>query len=119
MSEQKIWSGKVPANIATGVDTGISVSTGDVLTIRATGCINYGAEAHKLGFPDGRVKEGMVFDSTKVLKARFADSGKSYDIGSSVINWPVPEKGTLQLYVADTPNGYSDNKGNFDAEVYK
>lgn len=119
MSAQPIWSGDIPANKPKGTDTGINVSQGDELTILAQGWIKYGKEEYALAVPFGRIKTGLQTKDDKVLKARLSETGKTYHIGNGVYKWQAPESGTLQLFVADTDAGYTDNTGSFTAEVYK
>ena len=119
MTANPVWSGEVPANIPTGISTGLELKVGDEVTIFAHGWIKYGKEEYALAVPFGRVKEGLLTRDNKVLKARFGTSGKGYDIGEGVYKWAAPEDGVLHLYIADTDVGYSDNSGSFSARIYK
>ncbi|MGN7788486.1 LecA/PA-IL family lectin [Enterobacter sp. 22452] len=119
MSYTPAWSGEIPANVSTGVNTGIELNKGDEITIIASGWIRYGKEEFALASPFGRVKEGLATNSDTVLKARFGESGKGHSIGSGEYKWSAPESGVLYLYVADTDVGYKDNSGSFSAKVYK
>ncbi|EPC7254372.1 LecA/PA-IL family lectin [Cronobacter sakazakii] len=119
MTAKPYWTGNVPANAPEGVSTDIELKAGEEITILATGFIKYGKEEYALAVPDGRIKEGLQTKADKVLKARFGTSGKGYDIGSGVYKWAAPESGTLHIYIADTPTGYSDNTGSFSVSLYK
>ncbi|WP_202305673.1 LecA/PA-IL family lectin [Dryocola clanedunensis] len=116
MTVSPAWSGCVDAKSATGINTGLSLKAGQKITILADGWVKYGREEYVLAAPFGRVKEGLVTKADKVLKARFSASGKSYDVGSGVYQWSVPESGELILLVSDS--SHSDNSGSFNAVVY-
>lgn len=119
MTVKPDWSGNVPANAPEGVSTDIQVNAGDEISILASGFIKYGKEEFALAVPAGRIKEGLQTREDNVLKARFSASGNGYAVGNGVYKWAAPESGTLHLYIADTPTGYSDNTGSFSVRVYK
>lgn len=110
------WSGTVEANTSEGINTKLSLKAGQKISIIADGWIKYGREEYALAAPFGRVKEGLITKADKVLKARFSTSGRSYDVGSGVYQWAVPESGELILIVSDS--SHRDNSGAFSAVVY-
>ncbi len=89
------------------------------MTIQVSGWIKYGKEEFALATPYGRVRDGLVTRDEVVVKARLGASGKSYDIGSGIVDWEVPEDGELNLFVVDSAKGYGDNSGSFNAKIYR
>ena len=116
MTVSPAWSGNIDATADTGINTGLKLKAGQKISIIAEGWIKYGKEDYALASPYGRLKEGFVLRNDKVLKARFSASGKSYEIGSGVYQWSVPEDGELILVVSDS--SHRDNSGAFSAVVY-
>lgn len=116
MTALPVWSGNIDATASEGINTKLSFKAGQKISILAEGWVKYGKEEYALAAPFGRVKEGLITKADKVLKARFSASGKSYDIGSGVYQWPVPEAGELMLFVSDS--SHRDNSGAFSAVVY-
>ncbi|QBC03337.1 LecA/PA-IL family lectin [Enterobacter cloacae] len=116
MTASPAWSGCVDAKASEGINTKLSLKAGQKISIIAEGWVKYGKEEYALAVPFGRVKEGLITKADKVLKARFSASGKSYDIGSGVYQWPVPEAGELILIVSDS--SHRDNSGAFSVDVY-
>ncbi|EOZ4641857.1 LecA/PA-IL family lectin [Enterobacter cloacae] len=116
MTASPAWSGSVDATAPEGINTKLSLKTGQKISIIAEGWVKYGREEYALAAPFGRVKEGLITKADKVLKARFSASGKSYDIGSGVYEWPVPETGELILFVSDS--SHRDNSGVFSVDVH-
>ena len=116
MTVSPAWSGCVDANASEGINTKLSLKAGQKISIIAEGWIKYGKEEYALAAPFGRVKEGLITKADKVLKARFSASGKSYDVGSGVYQWTVPETGDLILIVSDS--SHRDNSGAFNVNVY-
>lgn len=116
MSTKSAWSGTIDSTKEHGINTGLKVNKGDKITIIATGLIKYGKEDHAWAYPGGNIgKDGKKKDIA-ILKARFSESGKSYDIGTGVYQLAAPESGELRLFISDS--SHSDNTGSFQADVY-
>ncbi|EPW3925609.1 LecA/PA-IL family lectin, partial [Enterobacter sichuanensis] len=82
MSTKSAWSGAIDSTKEQGINTGLKVNQGDKITIIATGLIKYGKEDHAWAYPGGNIGKNGQKKDIAILKARFSDSGKSYDIGT-------------------------------------
>ncbi|MEI9856747.1 LecA/PA-IL family lectin [Enterobacter mori] len=116
MSTKSAWSGEINSTLEQGANTGLQVNKGDKITIIATGLIKYGKEDYAWAYPGGNIGKNGQKKDIAILKARFSESGKSYDIGTGVYKLSAPESGELRLFISDS--SHSDNSGAFHADVY-
>ncbi|MGM8673567.1 LecA/PA-IL family lectin [Enterobacter hormaechei subsp. xiangfangensis] len=93
MSTKSAWSGAIDSTKEQGINTGLKVNKGDKITIIATGLIKHGKEDHAWAYPGGNIGKGGQKKDIAILKARFSESGKSYDIGTGVYQLAAPESG--------------------------
>jgi len=116
MTAECSWSGDIDALLEHGVNTGLKITSGDRITIIASGWIKYGREEHAWASPCGNIGKDWKTKEVAILKARVGDTGRSYDVGSGVYQMVTQESGELRLFVNDS--SYSDNSGKFHAKVY-
>lgn len=119
MSANLIWSGKVDAKSAEGINTGLSLKRGEIITILADGWAKNGSETFALTAPQGRIpREGEPLTiRNPSLLARIGS--ETYPVGNHKYRWSIPAEGILTLIYADGKDQYKDNSGEFSVEVYR
>ncbi len=105
---------------AAWTDTGIDVRAGDVLTIRATGTIQYTGDTGALAGPDGARGRAATGDAPlprEVIGALIARVGNAapFFVGATPDAFRAPRNGRLYLGVND--DVLSDNRGEFRVTV--
>ncbi|CAM3879265.1 LecA/PA-IL family lectin [Xenorhabdus thuongxuanensis] len=109
------WSGTVPANLEQGQPTGLVLQQGDVISVIASGWVQYASDNR----PDPwAAPQGLVGKSPQATYSLIAKIGdKAYEISNGVLHKTVPVDGELILLFNDTPNDFSDNSGDFYVNV--
>jgi hypothetical protein len=112
------WSGVVPANLEQGQPTGLVLQKGDVISIIASGWVQFANDNRTNPWvaPQGLV--GKPPEALYSLVAKIGD--KTYEIGNGVLHKTIPADGELVLLFNDTSNSsadFSDNSGDFYVNV--
>ena len=111
---------RVHANVAWN-DTGITLKSGDMVTFRTTGQVNFGESAGQTAGPDGNpaAHSGSYPIAALPAGALIGRVGSSapFGIGSNAAPIRMPAKGRLLLGVND--NEINDNGGYFSVVVTK
>jgi hypothetical protein len=111
---------RVHANVPWN-DTGITLKSGDMVTFRTTGQVNFGESAGQTAGPDGNVAAHSPNYPISALPAGAligrVGSGAPFGIGSNAAPIRMPSKGRLLLGVND--NEINDNSGYFSVVVTK
>ncbi|AYA40326.1 lectin [Xenorhabdus nematophila] len=105
------WSGIVPAVLEQGQPTGLVLQKGDVISIVASGWVQFGASGNPWAGPQGIA--GKPPQAGGNLIAKIGD--KTYVIGNGILHKTVPVDGELIFLFSD--NYYKDNSGNFYVNV--
>ncbi|PRD42414.1 hypothetical protein C5748_16670 [Phyllobacterium phragmitis] len=113
---QLTWNGKLPANAADGVKTGIVVNTRtDKISITVTGKASYGPGGQEFG-PDGNPGDvnnpGALLPSANCASCLIKIGNGPYRfVGTGKSDWPVPEDGEIAFFYND--GIFDDNSGSF------
>jgi len=120
MNEQVLWTGTVPGNLESGRKTGVQLKAGDIISVTASGYINFAAGDTQFADPRSPIPPyGTYPAGVTVLVALIGNNPTKHPIGTGVLDWRVPTDGELILLVDDKPGFFADNVGYFTATVLK
>lgn len=115
-----MWKGHVDGNAEDGKATPIHLIKGEVISINATGWVNFdGGNDNAWAAPEGPTPAWGQHGVSHALVATIGDDKKQIPIGNGKLNWHVPAAGLLTFLFADAPGAYSNNSGSFEVEVVR